>query len=331
MKRLLLLAALAGCPSPVPSPDPGASLDAVRAATAAWIADPTPGTIDAVSSAAGKAVERPVGDRAYDFELARILNDVLLRPDLARARLAPHIGSLTDEERPTWLNVLLRANDLDAFVAEYERAHGQRLATDQPALRAAAAQAKIFREVDWQQAVYAHNASKHVNALPERGRKTLDLPFADFPEAIELVVELLPGRSFTFATARTTRQDEPVVALDPGAVPAMDNRRRVIGFLTSTESEPLRELAQRTIDGKHKATVSFARLIEHGDTDPTVICGEGRMIGDVYWGVSACEPFAQARWMEAASYYTDLGKAGVDKAERLRRVKERFPGAPFDR
>jgi hypothetical protein len=35
--------------------------------------------------------------------------------------------------------------------------------------------------------------------------------------------------------------------------------------------------------------------------------------------------------MEAASYYTDLGKAGVDKAERLRRVKERFPGAPFDR
>jgi phosphoglycolate phosphatase-like HAD superfamily hydrolase len=329
MRHLLLLVLLAGCPAPSATLPDAATLDEVRDATRAWTDNPSPETLERAAKAAGLALERPVGDRSYDVELARILNDVLLRPDLARPRLAPHAASLTGDDAEVWLDILLRSNDLPTFCDEVARLHGERLSPKQPALMAAAAQAGKFREVDADHARFAHRAATFVEQLPSRGRKTLDLPFTDFPDAVELLVRLLPDHKLTLATARTTRQDEPVPALDPGAIPAMDARRRVIGMVSTPDLDGLRDLAARAAHPDNQATVSFVMLLEKPDTDPVLLCGEGRMEGEVYWGISACEPFAQARWMDAAAYFTDLKRAGASPTEATARVRERFPAAPF--
>lgn len=327
LPTLLLLAACTGRPGA--STDGAASLDAVQVATDRWLAEPTPETIDAVSTAAARALDKPIGDLAYDVELARILNDVLLRPDLARPRIEPHVGALSEDQQGIWLNVLLRSNDTRKLAAELERLRGIKIRHNQPAVMAAAAQAKTFRQVDWEQAVYAFKAAEMIDDMPERGRKLLDLPFDDFPDAIELLLALLPDWPWRFAMARTTRQDETVPAMDPGAVPAMNNRRRVIGFIDTPDPVAARKLAHDTIAARHKQTITYSIIFDRPDGDPIQVCGEGRMEGDAYWSMSGCDPVTQARWMEAARYFTQSKRKGMSSDQAVAAVKERFPNAPF--
>lgn len=330
MNRLLLLIALLGCtPSSTPVSGTSSPVHKVELAAQAWRAEPTDDSLKAVSLAAAEALEQPPTERDRAVGLAGVLTDVLLRPDLARPLLEPHRTELSAEQQGVWLNTLLRSNDVETFASEVRRLHGISPPAGQSALLSAAAQAKIHRQVDWEQAVYAWKAGSLIDRLPERGRRTLDHPFSDFADAIELLIDLLPDHTFKFALARTTRQDEPVPGLEAGAVPAMKGRRRVIGYVESSDREAVRELAERATLPRHKHTVSFSVLLTGPDERETHLCGEGRIEKGVYWSISACDPTRQARWMQAAAFDTELRKMNVNRADRLEKIRERFPDAPF--
>ncbi|TVQ92983.1 MAG: hypothetical protein EA397_05700 [Deltaproteobacteria bacterium] len=322
MTRTLILALLLSCTPADPS---ATDLGELRALVQRYRAEPEPDRLDRISVLAGRALESPDRDRAADLELAAVLNDVLLRPDLARPLVEPHRDSLSDEERGIWLNILLRAEDLRTFAAEAERLLGTRLDPTQPGLRTAAAQARQFRQIGHEEALYAHRAASLIDLLPDRGRKSFDLPFPDFRHAIHLLVEALPDHRFDLATARSTRTEEPAPGLDPGAIPAMSGRRRAFGWASSTDPDALNALIDRTLADRNRNTVSYAILVHPPRSSELLLCGEGRRKDGVYRSVSACNPARQSTWFEAVGISLDLKERGLSDEERLQKLSERFP------
>lgn len=322
MIRVLALVLCLAC---TPTSPPPADLGPLTRAVEAWTAEPGPETLEEVAIVAARAVDHAGHSRETDLELARVLNDILLRPDMARPLVEPYHLDLSEPESGLWLNVLLRSDDLRTFSAELTRLKGISVDPKQSALRSAAAQAALHREIDWERAVYAHRAAALIDRLPQRGRKTLDMPFADFPHAVQLLAELLPDQPFSIATARSTRTEDPVPGVDPGAIPAMEGRRRVFGWARSTDPAALQALLDRTVKDKYRNTVSFSLVIERPDGSERQLCGEGRREKGTYWCISACDPMRQATWMEAAAVSWELKQRGLSDQERITKVRERFP------
>ncbi len=263
--RFLLLLGLAGCtasPTPAPSDPPAAAAAdqahaAVAEALAAWEAGPGPETLDAVSLVAAEALEAPPGTPADEVVLARALTHVLLRPDLARPRLAPLVDRLPPEGVAVWLDTLLRDGDLATFASAAASHRGRPVDPDQPALRAAVTQAVHHREVGWREAVYAHDAGTLADRQVDRGREPVGRPLADLPAALGLFPRLFPDHHFEVVLTRSTLPTDGEASLEPGAIPATGGRRRVVAYGAGRRPEDLARPGRALLAARPPRTVGF--------------------------------------------------------------------------
>ncbi len=320
MRALTLLLAIASCTPAAPTvPDTAPLTQAV----AVWRANPGPDSLQTVAELAGELGEHPVGARSVDLPLGEALCDVLLRPDLGQPRLAPYAAEFTAKDADPWLDCLLRRGDLETFAAEVGRLHGRTLDVEVDSLKAASVQARSHHEIDWRQAVRAHDAGSIADARDSFGR-ALDRPVPHLGASFAVLRHIFPGdvvHAVVTRSANDTAEDDPLVS--PGVIPSLGGRRRVLGYATTPEEHDA--LAERVRTGHLSRVVGVA--IEVRDPKGAVrvnLCAEGQMQGDQLWLLTACEPDRELAWLEATERFLDLQVAGASELEAGRQVRDQF-------
>lgn len=321
MRHLLLLACIACSGTPTSAPEPTPDVSALVASVRAWEEDPSNAHLDAVGVAAKESLDAvPPGDVDADVAIARALSEVLLRPDLAHPRLAPHAATLQGTDRDLWRTLLLREGELSALKADLGP-EGADLDLEHPALTSAAMQAARFREIDWRRAIRAYRAAELADLQPRKSKPQVDRPLGSVELAFRIIGLLLPDATFEAVTTRSPDPADPPPDTTAGAIPTLLGNRRVIAYATG-DASTLPPVGA-ALDALHPPRVGgYVIRATLPDGQVRMLCSEGRYEADGYWMVSGCQTDRGVALSQAAELWRDLEAAGVDEAGREARIRE---------
>ncbi|MFT7518947.1 MAG: hypothetical protein ACI9MC_001081 [Kiritimatiellia bacterium] len=313
MRTVQIAAFLMGCVTSPTDPTIVATHD-VHTAVAAWREDPS--ALGDVSTATASAMRVPAGDASLDLPLAEALSEVLLRPDLARPRVVPHLANLSTTQEDVWLDVLLREGDLPRLAIELQARRGVRVDPAIAALQAASAQSREHREITWVRAVYAHDAG----ALAERqltyGRKSIERGMPSPSDAMRVLLLLVPGWDIEAVTTRAPLPTDPDPLLSAGVITANGGGRIVQGYATNKEGpEALIALFAALDPSGQQQSVGMVVSLRSPHGNEVLLCNEGSWRGPVLWFDSTCSPARTQAWLNATDRWIEMGpESGRSKA-----------------
>lgn len=328
-----LLALLLSCgsapqaPAEPPAPAEGGSQEtaSIEAAVRQWREGPDPTLHSAVLHACERGLEVEEPSSELQIVLGDALANVLLRPDLGLPYLEGQRDKLDGDGVDALLDAVARTGDLSRLSKEVELVTGEPLSLEHPTATVLIQHAAMDPHTGWEEVRDGTRAARLVEVLERGHRQSIDRPVESSGAALEALGMLLEGWVVEVVTARSTVAADTDPLMSPGSVPALQGRRRVLGYARSpAELRP----PGVALDLARPPKVAVLAAEATGPAGGSLyLAAEGRYDGaGLLWLFAAADPQRVVTWMDATEDLLRERREGVPDDQAAQHLRDRYLG-----
>ncbi len=262
----------------------------------AWRENPSSERLEALTALCDRELRRSHAS-SFELLLADALSNAIMRPDLALPLFQDHLTTLSHEQEESWLNALMRSQDLERLAKELGQRRDIMLNPMHPTARILAAQALHNPALDWRQFVDGTHAAELIESFYAQETAEFDRRIKQPQNLIGQLVRLTEGQPVEVAIARTTLATDKDPYLTPGEIPAWDHRRRIIAYATGRTQDDLAAASHALAQRSTLKTLTVAIRQFDSPHNARVWGFEATYRDKTLWAFSTVNPETVQRWL----------------------------------